>query len=57
MMLKGIDPLLGPELLQILAAMGHGDEIVIADGNFPGELLSIAKAAVVGIGNYSGLGL
>ena len=56
-MLKGIDPLLGPELLQILAAMGHGDEIVIADGNYPSELLSIAKAAVVGIGNYSGLGL
>ena len=36
-MLKGIDPLLGPDLLQVLAAMGHGDEIVIADGNFPSE--------------------
>jgi L-fucose mutarotase len=34
-MLKGIDPLLGPELLGILRAMGHGDEIVIADANFP----------------------
>lgn len=34
-MLKGIDPLLGPELLRILAAMGHGDEILIADANFP----------------------
>jgi L-fucose mutarotase len=34
-MLKGIDPLLGPELLAILRAMGHGDEIVIADANFP----------------------
>ena len=34
-MLKGIDPLLGPELLATLCAMGHGDEIVIADANFP----------------------
>ena len=34
-MLKGIDPLLGPELLGILRAMGHGDEIVVADANFP----------------------
>ena len=36
-MLKGIDPLLGPDLLRALAAMGHGDEIVIADANFPAE--------------------
>jgi L-fucose mutarotase len=35
--LKGIDPLLGPELLAMLRAMGHGDEIVIADANFPAE--------------------
>ena len=34
-MLKGIDPLLGPDLLAMLRAMGHGDEIVIADANFP----------------------
>jgi L-fucose mutarotase len=34
-MLKGIDPLLGPELLAMLRAMGHGDEVVIADANFP----------------------
>ena len=34
-MLKGIDPLLGPELLHILRAMGHGDELVIVDANFP----------------------
>ena len=34
-MLKGIDPILGPELLAVLRAMGHGDEIVIADANFP----------------------
>ncbi|MDD3212871.1 MAG: RbsD/FucU domain-containing protein [Eubacteriales bacterium] len=34
-MLKGIPALLTPELLRILAEMGHGDEIVIGDGNFP----------------------
>jgi L-fucose mutarotase len=34
-MLKGIDPLLGPELLAVLRAMGHGDEIAIVDANFP----------------------
>jgi L-fucose mutarotase len=36
-MLKGIDPLLGPDLLRILRAMGHGDEIAIVDGNYPAE--------------------
>ncbi|HNQ38206.1 MAG TPA: L-fucose mutarotase [Prolixibacteraceae bacterium] len=36
-MLKGISPLLSPELLEILARMGHGDEIVLADAHFPGE--------------------
>ena len=34
-MLKGISPLLSPDLLHAIAAMGHGDEIVIGDGNFP----------------------
>ena len=34
-MLKNIPPILSPELLKILMEMGHGDEIVIADGNFP----------------------
>lgn len=34
-MLRGIDPLLGPELLQSLRAMGHGDEIAIVDANYP----------------------
>ena len=35
-MLRNIDPILSPELLYTLRAMGHGDEIVIADANFPG---------------------
>ncbi len=34
-MLKGIDPLLSPDLLATLRAMGHGDEIAIVDGNYP----------------------
>ena len=34
-MLKGIPSILSPELLKVLMEMGHGDEIVIADGNFP----------------------
>ena len=34
-MLKGIHPLLHADLLHVLASMGHGDELVIADANFP----------------------
>ena len=34
-MLIGISPLISPELLKIIAEMGHGDELVIGDGNFP----------------------
>lgn len=36
-MLRGLDPILSPDLLYTLAAMGHGDDIVIADANFPAE--------------------
>lgn len=43
-MLKNIPSVLPPELLKILMEMGHGDEIVIADGNFPGA--SIAQNLV-----------
>ena len=34
-MLKNIDPLLSPELLSTLRAMGHGDELAIVDANYP----------------------
>ena len=44
-MLKGIPSILSPELLKVLCEMGHGDTIVIADGNFPSE--SMGKNAVV----------
>ncbi len=43
-MLKGIPSILSPELLKILMEMGHGDEIVISDGNFPAA--SMAKRLV-----------
>ncbi len=43
-MLKGISPAVSPDLLKILCEMGHGDEIVLADSNFPGA--SIAKRLV-----------
>ena len=36
-MLKGISPILSPQLLKVLCEMGHGDEIVLADANFPAE--------------------
>lgn len=44
-MLKGISPIISPSLLKALCEMGHGDELVIADGNFPCE--SVGKNAVV----------
>lgn len=36
-MLKGVSPLISPELMYVLMKMGHGDEIVLADGNFPAD--------------------
>ncbi len=36
-MLKGIPHIIGPDLLYALQAMGHGDEIAIVDGNYPGD--------------------
>jgi L-fucose mutarotase len=36
-MLKAIDPLLTPDLLYVLAAMGHGDEIAVVDANYPAQ--------------------
>ena len=42
-MLKGIDPLITPDLLKVLAEMGHGDEIVVADANFTAASLAAGK--------------
>jgi L-fucose mutarotase len=36
-MLKGINPIISPDLLKILAEMGHGDEIILSDAHFPGH--------------------
>jgi L-fucose mutarotase len=48
-MLKGIPSILSPDLLKILMEMGHGDELVIADGNFPAG--DIARRLVRSDGN------
>jgi L-fucose mutarotase len=45
-MLKGLDPLLNAEVLGVLRAMGHGDDLVLADSNFPAQ--STARRTVHG---------
>jgi len=45
-MLKGINPLLNAEVLYVLRAMGHGDDLIIADTNFPSD--SVAKQTQFG---------
>ncbi len=45
-MLKGINPLLNADVLQVLRAMGHGDDLIIADTNFPSD--SVAAQTVCG---------
>jgi L-fucose mutarotase len=39
-MLKGISPMLSPDMLSALCRMGHGDEVVIGDGHFPAEAMA-----------------
>jgi L-fucose mutarotase len=48
-MLKGISPLLSPELLAVLCRMGHGDELVLADAHFPGESLGVPVVRADGL--------
>ena len=45
-MLKGIDPLLNADVLRVLRAMGHGDDLIITDTNFPSD--SVARQTVHG---------
>lgn len=52
-MLKGIDPLLSPKLLEILAEMGHGDELAVVDANFPAAAMARRLVRV----NASALGV
>lgn len=48
-MLKNIPPILGPDLLGILRAMGHGDEIAIVDANYPADAAGPALVRLDGI--------
>jgi L-fucose mutarotase len=45
-MLKGIDPLLNADVLGALRAMGHGDDVILADTNFPAD--SVARQTALG---------
>lgn len=47
-MLKGLSPLLDADLLFVLAAMGHGDELAIVDANFPAQALARRLVRVTG---------
>jgi L-fucose mutarotase len=49
-MLKGLSPLLSPDLLSVLSRMGHGDEIVLADAHFPGETFGKRMIRADGLG-------
>ena len=49
-MLKGISPVISPDLLKVLAEMGHGDEIVVADAHFPGYTINPRVLRADGIG-------
>jgi L-fucose mutarotase len=44
-MLRNIDPLLTPDLLWILAAMGHGDDLALVDGNHPAQRIARATSS------------
>jgi L-fucose mutarotase len=48
-MLIGINPVISPELLDVLFRMGHGDEIVLADAFFPGDSMNVRVIRADGI--------
>lgn len=49
-MLKGISPLISPDLLKVLAQMGHGDEIILADAHFPAHSMGPQVIRMDGLG-------
>ena len=49
-MLKGISPLLSPDLLAVLCRMGHGDELILADAHFPGHTVNPRVLRADGLG-------
>ncbi|HEY8729410.1 MAG TPA: RbsD/FucU domain-containing protein [Acidothermaceae bacterium] len=51
-MLKNLDPLLGPDLLHALAAMGHGDEVAVVDANYPAAATARRLIRLEGVDTY-----
>ncbi|MCQ2366401.1 MAG: L-fucose mutarotase [Akkermansia sp.] len=49
-MLKGISPVVSPDMLKVLCEMGHGDEIVISDAHFPGHTFNDKVLRADGLG-------
>lgn len=49
-MLKGISPVVSPEMLKVLSEMGHGDEIVISDAHFPAHTMNSRVLRADGVG-------
>ncbi|MDO4221349.1 MAG: L-fucose mutarotase [Akkermansia sp.] len=49
-MLKGISPVVSPDMLKVLCEMGHGDEIVISDAHFPGHTFNAKVLRADGVG-------
>jgi len=49
-MLKGIAPCISPELLKVMAEMGHGDELILADAHFPGHTVNQRTIRADGVG-------
>jgi L-fucose mutarotase len=52
-MLKKISPVISPDLIKVLMEMGHGDELVIADGNFPAASIAQRLVRADGLGCLS----
>ncbi|MGC9174047.1 RbsD/FucU family protein [Athalassotoga sp.] len=46
-MLKSIDPIISPQLLKVIDEMGHGDEILLADGNYPAESAGKRNGSII----------
>lgn len=51
-MLKGLSPLLSPDLLHVLASMGHGDEVALVDANFPAATHARRLVRLPGVGAH-----
>ena len=49
-LLKGVSPAISPDLLKVLAEMGHGDEIVFSDAHFPGHTMNARVIRADGLG-------